>query len=160
MGPFHRPEELAAAGDDTAAAQNPDVRFWREHVAPHVDGVRVRWVGTVSGRARDDLIATARASLFPLRWEEPGGTAVVESLALGTPVVATARGCLPELITHGDTGLLTVHEEELGDLIAAARTVDPARCRAEAALRFTPAVMAREYLRLYDRVRAPVPAAA
>jgi glycosyltransferase involved in cell wall biosynthesis len=159
VGPFHRPEELTA-GDDTATAQNPDVRFWREHVAPHVDGVRVRWVGTVSGRARDDLIATARASLFPLRWEEPGGTAVVESLALGTPVVGTARGCLPELITHGDTGLLTVHEEELGDLIAAAGTVDPARCRAEAALRFTPAVMAREYLRLYDRVRAPVPAGA
>lgn len=160
VGPYHRPEELMAGADDSATAQNPDVRFWREHVAPHVDGVRVRWVGTVSGRDRDDLIATARASLFPLRWEEPGGTAVVESLALGTPVVGTARGCLPELITHGDTGLLTVHEEELGDLVAAAGTVDPARCRAEAALRFTPAVMAHEYLRLYDRVRAPVPAAA
>jgi glycosyltransferase involved in cell wall biosynthesis len=160
VGPYHRPEDLAAAADDLAAAQNPDVRFWREQVAPHVDGVRVRWLGTVSGRDRDDLIAAARASLFPLRWEEPGGTAVVESLALGTAVVGTARGCLPELITHGDTGLLTVDEEELGDLVAAAGTVDPARCRAEAALRFTPAVMAQAYLRLYDRVRAPVPVAA
>ena len=157
VGPYHRPEDLRAAEHDPAAAQNPDVRFWREHVAPHVDGVRVRWTGTVSGAARDELIAPARASLFPLRWEEPGGTAVVESLALGTPVVATARGCLPELITHGETGLLTTDEETLGDLVAAADTVDPARCRKEAADRFTPAVMAEGYLRLYDRVRGRSP---
>jgi glycosyltransferase involved in cell wall biosynthesis len=154
VGPYHRPAELAAAGDDPAAAQNPDVRFWRDQVAPYVDGSRVRWVGTVSGRDRDDLIATARASLFPLRWEEPGGTAVVESLALGTPVVAVARGCLPELITHGETGLLTPDEDELGDLVAAATAIDPRRCRADAAARFTPEVMARGYLELYARVRA------
>jgi glycosyltransferase involved in cell wall biosynthesis len=157
VGPYHRPDDLAAAAGDPAASQNPDVRFFRDHVAPHVDGVRVRWVGTVSGRARDALIATARASLFPLRWEEPGGTAVVESLALGTPVVATARGCLPELITHGDTGLLARDEEALGDLIAMATGIDAGRCRAEAAARFTPAVMARGYVELYERVRRGVP---
>jgi glycosyltransferase involved in cell wall biosynthesis len=158
VGPYHRPADLLAADGDPVAAQNPDVRFFREHVAPLVDGVRVRWVGTVSGQDRDDLIASARASLFPLRWEEPGGTAVVESLALGTPVVATARGCLPELIVHGQTGLLTDDEDELGDLVTAAGTIDEARCRVEAAERFTPAVMAQGYLQLYEQRRAvPVP---
>ncbi|MFI6763132.1 glycosyltransferase [Micromonospora sp. NPDC050417] len=151
VGPYHRPEDLAAAGDQ--ARQNPDVRFWYEQVAPHVDGVLVRWVGTVAGRERDDLIATARATLFPLRWEEPGGTAVVESLALGTPVVATARGCLPELITHGRTGLLTDDEDELIDLLFAATLIDRDECRREAAIRFTPEAMARRYVELYDRVR-------
>lgn len=153
VGPYHRPADLAAAGGDPAAAQNPDVRFWREHVAPHVDGDRVRWVGTVTGAARDDLVATARAALFPLRWEEPGGTAVVESLALGTPVVGLARGCLPELVEDGRTGLLTTGEDELGELVGKAGTIAPAECRAEAARRFTPAVMARSYLHLYERVR-------
>ncbi|MEU7175489.1 glycosyltransferase [Micromonospora tulbaghiae] len=151
VGPYHRPEDLAAAGDE--ARQNPDVRFFYDHVAPHVDGDRVRWVGTVAGRERDDLVASARASLFPLRWEEPGGTAVVESLSLGTPVVATARGCLPELIEHGRTGLLTGDEQELGDLVLAAGGLEPAECRREAARRFTPARMAQEYVELYDRVR-------
>ena len=151
VGPYHRPEDLAAAGP--AAAQNPDVRFWQEHVAPHVDGDRVRWVGTVTGQDRDDLVARARAALFPLRWEEPGGTAVVESLALGTPVIGIARGCLPELIEHGRTGLLTTDEEELGELVAAAGTISEAACREEAARRFTPAVMASSYLGLYERVR-------
>ena len=154
VGPYHRPEDLAAAGDE--ARQNPDVRFFYDHVAPHVDGDRVRWVGTVAGRERDDMVASARASLFPLRWEEPGGTAVVESLSLGTPVVATARGCLPELIEHGRTGLLTGDEQELGDLVLAAAGLEPAECRREAARRFTPARMAQQYVELYDRVRAGV----
>jgi glycosyltransferase involved in cell wall biosynthesis len=154
VGPYHRPEDLAAADGDPQAAQNPDVRFWRESVAPHVDGVRVRWIGTVTGRDRDDLVAGARAALFPLRWEEPGGTAVVESLALGTPVVGIGRGCLPELIEDGRTGLLTDDEEELGQLVHKSGTIAEAECRAEAARRFTPAVMAAAYLRLYERVRA------
>ncbi|MEV1146592.1 glycosyltransferase [Micromonospora sp. NPDC049799] len=151
VGPYHRPEDLAAAGDE--ARQNPDVRFFYDEVAPHIDGDLVRWVGTVAGQERDDLLAGARASLFPLRWEEPGGTAVVESLALGTPVVATARGCLPELIEHGRTGLLTTDEDELGDLLLAASLLDPDECRREAAVRFTPAVMAEKYVALYERVR-------
>ncbi|NES30086.1 glycosyltransferase [Micromonospora terminaliae] len=151
VGPYHRPEDLAAAGDE--ARQNPDVRFFYDHVAPHVDGDLVRWVGTVAGQERDDLVAGARASLFPLRWEEPGGTAVVESLALGTPVVATARGCLPELVEHGRTGLLTGDEEELGELVLAAGLLEEDECRREAAARFTPELMAQRYVELYERVR-------
>jgi glycosyltransferase involved in cell wall biosynthesis len=155
VGPYHRPADLAAAERDPGAAQNPDVRFWRERVAPHVDGVRVRWTGTLAGRERDDLVATARAMLFPLRWAEPGGTAIVESLALGTPVVATPEGCLPELVEPGVTGLLGA-EEQLGELVARVAGLDERACRAEAARRFTPEVMAAAYAGLYDRVRALV----
>jgi len=90
--------------------------------------------------------------LAPLRWEEPGGTFVVESLALGTPVVGTARGCLPELIEHGRTGLLTTSEDELADLVLGAGKLDPAECRQEAARRFTPATMAKRYVELYEEV--------
>ncbi|WP_197686007.1 glycosyltransferase [Actinoplanes derwentensis] len=149
VGPYQQPADLAAADP-----QNPDVRFWHEQVAPHVDGDRVRWIGTVAGAARDDLVASAAVALFPLRWNEPGGTAVVESLALGTPVVGIARGCLPELIEHGRTGLITTDEEELGELVHAARNIDERECRSAAARRFTPAVMAETYLGLYERIRA------
>jgi glycosyltransferase involved in cell wall biosynthesis len=148
VGPYRNAAELAHAD-----RENPDVRFWDERVAPHVDGTRVRWIGTVTGRDRDLLVAGARAALFPLRWEEPGGTAVVESLALGTPVVGMARGCLPELIDDGVTGLLTTEEDALGDLVHKAGTVDPGACRAEAERLFAPAVMAAAYLDLYERLR-------
>jgi len=149
IGPYRQPHDLAMANDP---GQNPDVRYWREQVAPFVDGQRVRWVGTLAGRERDDLVARARTVLFPLRWEEPGGTAVVESLALGTAVVALSRGCLPELVEHGRTGLLTDDEQELADLVVAAGRLDSDECRREAARRFTPAVMAQRYVELYERV--------
>ncbi|MDG4787315.1 glycosyltransferase [Micromonospora sp. WMMD1102] len=160
VGPYRRPEELAAAGPE--AGQNPDVRYWREQVAPLVDGDRVRWVGTVAGAARDDLVAAARASLFPLCWEEPGGTAVIESLALGTPVLAIGRGCLPELVEHGRTGLLADDEEGLADLVWQVGDLDERECRREAGSRFTPTTMAERYVELYERVResAAGPAAA
>jgi glycosyltransferase involved in cell wall biosynthesis len=150
VGPHHTPAGLAEHRDEA----NPDIRYWTEQVAPHVDGVRVRWVGTVHGQDRDELVAGADASLFPLCWNEPGGTAVVESLALGTPVVGLARGCLPELVEHGRTGLLCHTEGELADAVRAAGRIEPRACQEEAARRFTPAVMAEAYLDLYERALA------
>jgi glycosyltransferase involved in cell wall biosynthesis len=150
VGPYHRPADLVR--DDG----NPDVRYWFEEVAPLVDGQRVRWVGTVLGAERDALLGTADAALFPIDWSEPGGTAVTEALALGTPVVGYRRGCLPELVEHGRTGLLVDpgDEDAFAAAVADAGRLDPHECRREAARRFTPARMAERYLRLYDQVLA------
>ena len=150
VGPYRQPAELAAAAGDAAA--NPDIRYWEQEVRPLVDGTRVRWAGTLAGRELSALVASARASLFPLQWEEPGGTAVVETLALGTPAVGISRGCLPELVEHGRTGWLARSPDDLADLVAAAGQIDPRECREQAARRFTPAVMAAQYAALYDQV--------
>jgi glycosyltransferase involved in cell wall biosynthesis len=150
VGPYRQPADLTAAG--AAAAANPDVRYWEDEVRPLVDGDRVRWIGTVTGQERNSLVASARAALFPLQWEEPGGTAVVEALALGTPAVGLARGCLPELVEHGRTGWLAKSPDDLAALIHAAGRIDPRECREQAARRFTPAVMAARYADLYEQV--------
>lgn len=44
--------------------------------------------------------------LFPIQWEEPFGFVMVESLSCGTPVVAYARGSVPEIIKDGVTGYI------------------------------------------------------
>jgi glycosyltransferase involved in cell wall biosynthesis len=112
----------------------------------------VRWIGTITSQERDNLVASARVSLFPLQWEEPGGTAVIETLALGTPAVGLARGCLPELVEHGRTGWLAKSPDDLAALIQDAGQIDPRECREQAARRFTPAVMAARYADLYEQV--------
>ncbi|HWM03330.1 MAG TPA: glycosyltransferase [Actinophytocola sp.] len=157
VGPCHDPTSLERAlADDGDIHANPDVRYWLEQVAPHVDGDRVRWVGTVHGDELTHLVGTSRAALFPICWDEPGGTAVTEALALGCPVVGFRRGCLPELVDHGRTGLLADpgDEDDLRDQLAACQRIDPAACAKEATERFTPAVMAESYLELYRAVLA------
>lgn len=152
VGPYDTEPELAVAlAADPAVRDHPDVRYWCEEVAPLVDGERVRWAGTLRGADRDHLVATARAQLCPLQWDEPGGTGIVESLALGTPIVGYARGCLPELLRHGTTALLVPPDDEdaLATTLSHLDDLDRDACRREAHHRFTPAAMACAYLDLY-----------
>jgi glycosyltransferase involved in cell wall biosynthesis len=152
VGPYRDHATLTKAlAQDPAAALNPDVRYWRDEVAGYVDESAVRWAGTLSGADLERLVATARAALFPVLWEEPGGTAVVESLALGTPVIGFRRGCLPELVDPGRTGLLADPGDEAGlaALIQTAESLDPVECCRVAIRRFSPGVMADRYLQLY-----------
>ncbi|QFU87160.1 glycosyltransferase [Amycolatopsis sp. YIM 10] len=152
VGPFRSPAALdRAVAADPEVGRNPDVRYFCDEVRPLLDGTRVRWVGSLPPHERDELVARARACLFPLQWEEPGGTAVVESLSLGTPVVGYARGCLPELVEQGRTGFVVPRDDEdaLVEALRAAKALDPAACCREASIRFVPSVMAENYLALY-----------
>ncbi len=69
-----------------------------------LDG-RVRFLGA---RGRDDVLETLRAvdvAVLPSRWENFPHL-VVEALAVGTPVVASAVGGVPEIVRDGENGLL------------------------------------------------------
>jgi glycosyltransferase involved in cell wall biosynthesis len=49
---------------------------------------------------------TAKLFLNPIKWEEPFGLVMIEAMACGTPVVAYARGSVPEIIKDGVTGFI------------------------------------------------------
>jgi glycosyltransferase involved in cell wall biosynthesis len=144
--------EVAMADPAARAQEHPDVRWFLEQVAPLVDDDRVRWIGTVSGAPKAGLLRRARAVLTPIRWAEPGGTAVCEALAAGTPVVAMARGCLPSLLEPGVTGFLATDEEGFTAALARLDEIDPQACADAARRRFAPAVMADGYEQLYAEV--------
>ena len=95
MSPPRR--ELSAALEDPASPLHGygDVRHYLDAVRPFEDGERIRWVGTVGGAEKDELVGRARAVLMPISWEEPGATAAIEALACGTPVIATRRAPCP-----------------------------------------------------------------
>jgi glycosyltransferase involved in cell wall biosynthesis len=153
VGPLRSPAELdaALAGEPRAAAQNRDVAFYTRHVRPHEHG-HARWIGAVSGAPKLRLISRARALLCPIRWEEPGGTAVIEALASGTPVVGFRRGCLPLLVDHGVTGFLADDEDELAGYLDRVDELDPGACREAAVRRFSSGAMAERYIALYEEV--------
>ena len=144
----------ALADPDSPVRDYPDVRYFLEEIAPHLDGDQIRWIGSVSGLAKDDLIRRSRAVLFPLQWEEPGGTAMVEALSLGTPVVGLARGVFPSLVEHGVTGWIAESEAELAGFLERLDELDPVACQRIARQRFSPGAMAVAYEALYLEVLA------
>jgi glycosyltransferase involved in cell wall biosynthesis len=150
------PEALAAALRDPASPLHGygDVRHYLEAVRPFEDGERIRWVGTVGGADKDALVGRARAVLMPISWDEPGATAAIEALACGTPVVAMRRGALAEIVDHGHNGFLADDEASFARLIPRAGEIDPTACRRSVERRFSAAVMADGYLRLYSEVLA------
>jgi glycosyltransferase involved in cell wall biosynthesis len=150
-GPVGRAASLAEIEDIGGA--DDDVTYWREEVAPLVDGRRVRWVGAVGGAEKAALLGSARALLMPVQWEEPGATVVAEALAAGTPVLALRRGVLPSLVEDGVTGFVADDEDGLAAAVGQLNSIDVAACRRVAVERFSPAVMAERYLALYAEVQ-------
>jgi glycosyltransferase involved in cell wall biosynthesis len=69
-----------------------------------LDG-RVRFLGSVPRDAVLRLFGAADASVLPSAWENFPHT-VVEALAMGCPVIATAVGGVPEVVVDGENGLL------------------------------------------------------
>ncbi|MDQ6700906.1 MAG: glycosyltransferase [Acidobacteriota bacterium] len=113
------------------------------------------------GRRQDipDMLAAADLFVIASRWEG-NPLAVMEAMSAGVPVVATAVGGVPELVSEGETGLLVVPGEPAMLASAICRLLDDATRRAamgRAAMRkaerdFDVGVMARAYEQLYERL--------
>ena len=112
----------------------------------------VRYYGMLGGEEKRDLLARARCLIFPVRWHEPFGIAVIEALVSGCYVAATPYGSLPEIVTR-ETGVLSAKADELVDAVKNPGRFSPQKCR-DRVLRggFTHLEMAKNYLKFYKRV--------
>jgi glycosyltransferase involved in cell wall biosynthesis len=117
-----------------------------------MDGDRIRWVGRVGREERNRLLAGAVALLFPLQYPEPFGLVLLEAMACGTPVLATALGAAPEIVDHGVTGFTAETWQALAELVPAVAALDRATVRRTAAARFDVEQMIDAHDSLYRRI--------
>jgi glycosyltransferase involved in cell wall biosynthesis len=144
---------LVIVGDVTPYLPDSEA-FYAERVRPHVNGRTVVHHRTLPNAEVLSLVARARAFLFPISWEEPFGLVVAEALAAGTPVVATPRGSLPEIVAHGVTGFLGETDAQLAGFVREVGRIDRAACRRRAEERYSVGRMVGDYEALYARLAA------
>jgi glycosyltransferase involved in cell wall biosynthesis len=126
-----------------------DQDYHRQYIAPALDDQTVVYLGPVGGRDRTNVLGSAGALLHLVNFNEPFGLSVVEALASGTPVIASNRGSMPELIDHGVTGFLVDTVDDAVVAIGRIGEIDRAACRAAVSARFTVDRMADRYVKLY-----------
>jgi len=133
---------LAAAEDE----------YYREHVAPHVDGRRIVYFGEADHAAKDKLYGGARALLYPIQAREPFGLVLAEAMACGTPVAALDRGAVREVVDDGVTGIVFADLEEMVNSLARVFDLNRRRVRERAVARFGIDRMVDEYVAVYRRI--------
>jgi glycosyltransferase involved in cell wall biosynthesis len=124
--------------------------FFEAQVRPKL-GYGIEYLGEVDQGKKVDLLQNARVTLFPIEWEEPFGLVMIESMACGTPVVATRWGAVPEVIDDGRTGVIVDHYREMAGVIERASELDPLDCRRYVEERFSSERMVRDYEDAYAK---------
>jgi glycosyltransferase involved in cell wall biosynthesis len=153
-GVHHAIEIAKASGRRLVIAGNivrsgPDASYFDDEIAPRIDGDRVRYLGPVDDRQKNELLGTAAALLMPVEWEEPFGIVMIEALACGTPVIGFARGSLPEVVLPGINGFLCRSVSEAAAVVPRIAEIDRACVRGDAASRFASDVIVDSYQQLY-----------
>jgi glycosyltransferase involved in cell wall biosynthesis len=113
---------------------------------------RIQFHGMVGGHEKFRLLNTSNGLIFPVRWHEPFGLAVIESLYFGCPVFATPYGALPELV-GSEHGCLSASKADLVSSIQE-QSFDMRACHQHAVAYFNAETMARCYLEKYEQVLA------
>jgi glycosyltransferase involved in cell wall biosynthesis len=129
-----------------------DQTYYDQHVAPHLENDQVTYVGSVGPIDRNQLLGQACALLHPIRFDEPFGLSVIESMACGTPVIAFDRGSMPELIENGQNGFLVNSVDEAVERVASIKDIDRAACRRHVEAHFTVDRMLDEYIKVYEMI--------
>lgn len=112
---------------------------------------KIRFAGMVGGDEKLRLLAKSKGLVFPVRWHEPFGLAIIESLYFGAPVFGTPYGSLPELVVP-EVGALSNSCGELRESARNAGAYSGRICHEYARDLFSSDRMAAGYAACYERV--------
>jgi glycosyltransferase involved in cell wall biosynthesis len=112
---------------------------------------RVGFCGMVGGAEKNALLAGSKGLIFPVRWSEPFGLALTESLYFGCPVFGTPYGSLPEIVSS-EVGFLSDNCSELAQAVENSAQFSRKRCHEYALETFNAKQMAIAYLEKYTTV--------
>ena len=135
-----------------AKVDKVDEDYFASRVRPLLDDPLIEFVGEIDESEKDRFLGEAAVVLFPVEWPEPFGLVMIEAMACGTPVVAFARGSVPEVIVDGVSGFIVENVDQAVEAVQRALGLSRQRCREAFDQRFTARRMADEYLTIYEKL--------
>ena len=111
----------------------------------------VSFAGMVGGKEKFELLNGSKGLIFPVKWHEPFGLTIIESLFYGCPIFGTPYGSLPELVKE-NVGFLSNKSHELAEAVLNVDNYSRHRCHEYAMEEFNAKKMAIEYLKKYEIV--------
>ena len=131
-----------------------DEDYFERKIEPLLGAPHVEWIGEIGPNEKNEFLGHARALLFPIDWSEPFGLVMIEAMACGTPVIAYRSGSVPEVVTDGVSGFIVDDIDSAVAAVARLDEIDRSACRRNFEERFAVGRMARDYLRVYERLIA------
>ena len=137
------------------AGPAPDLDYFDEQIAPRL-GRDATWVGHLTHRDLVALVGSSGVAVVTPCWDEPYGLVVAESLAVGTPVAAFARGAVPDVISPASGRLAEPgNVGALANAIRAAMPLQRSAVRARAEQSCDVHRMVDAYVELYRDITGP-----
>ncbi|MEW6386790.1 MAG: glycosyltransferase family 4 protein [Thermodesulfobacteriota bacterium] len=138
-------EKLLIAGP----VWGPDQDYFDQAIRPHLNQDTIIYLGPADFPRKVDLLGRAKALVLPLEVDEAFGLVMLEAMACGTPVLAYDRGAVPEVVRHGETGLVVHTYDQLRESLSYLKELNPELCRRHVEQHFSLEHMVTNYLNLY-----------
>lgn len=136
-----------------AKIRGEDKEFYEKQAREQLESSsHVEFLGELNDNERNGLLKNAKAMLFPIKWEEPLGMVMIESMAVGTPVIAFNRGSVPEIIEDGKTGFIVENISQAVKAASKLDTLNPLHCRQLIENKFDIKQTTKEFDLLYSKV--------
>jgi len=125
--------------------------YFKEKIKPNLSS-KIQYIGEISQEELSDFYGQAKACLYPIKWEEPFGLIMAESMGCGTPVIAFDRGSAREVIKDGKTGFVV---KNINEMIKAIKKIDEIKredCRKWIEEKFRIERMVSDYEKIYYQI--------
>lgn len=143
----HPNDEVSSYQQQNALQLEKDIK--------HIDNIELFYLASDPNHHlnKRELYRNAKALLYTVQFHEPFGLSQVEALACGTPVIATNYGSCPEIINDGKTGFICHNDPlDFASKLDQINMIDVIQCRKNSVSRFDKFVMAKNYLKQYQRI--------